>query len=157
MTPINKNKVQLTPQGFSQLKKELKTLREVDLPKVVERIAMARSLGDLSENYEYQAAKEDHSKLIGRIEELTSILLRSQVIKKSTSNSTVNVGHQVDITINGSKHTFTIVGEWEADPQDKKISHKSPLGMALMGKKVGEKVEVEAPAGKVVYTIKAIN
>lgn len=156
MTPINNNKVQLTPQGYNEAKKELKTLREVDLPKVVKRIAMARSLGDLSENYEYQAAKEDHSNLVGRIEELTSILNRSQVIKKSTSNSTIDVGHQVEIVVNGSNNIFTIVGEWEADPQAKKISHKSPLGQALMGKKVGEKVEVEAPAGKVIYTIKAI-
>jgi transcription elongation factor GreA len=156
MTPINKNKVQLTPQGYNELKKELKALREENLPQVVERISMARSLGDLSENYEYQAAKEEHSNLVGRIEELTGILNRSQVIKKSTSNTKVGVGHQVDIAINGSSHTFTIVGEWEADPQDKKISHKSPLGQALIDKGVGDKVEVEAPAGKVTYTIKAI-
>jgi transcription elongation factor GreA len=156
MTPTDNNKVQLTPQGYNELKKELKTLREVDLPKVVERIAMARSLGDLSENYEYQAAKEDHSNLVSRIEEVTGILNRCQVIKKNNNNSTVNVGHQVEISIGDSNHTFTIVGEWEADPQAKKISHKSPLGQALLGKKVGDKAEVKAPVGKVVYTIKAI-
>jgi len=156
MTPINNNKVQLTPQGYNELKEELKSLREVDLPQVVERIATARSLGDLSENYEYQAAKEEHSNLVGRIEELTDILNRSQIIKKSTNKAVVGVGHQVEVTVNDSDHIFTIVGEWEADPQAKKISHKSPLGKALMGKAVGDKVEVEAPAGKVVYTIKAI-
>lgn len=156
MTLINNNKVQLTPEGYNELKKELKNLREVVLPKAINRIAMARSLGDLSENYEYQSAKEDHLTLVGRIEELTDILNRSQVIKKSTNNNIVDVGHQVEITINDSDHVFTIVGEWEADPKMKKISHKSPLGTALMGKSVGEKVEVEAPAGKVTYTIKAI-
>ncbi|MBU1200841.1 transcription elongation factor GreA [Patescibacteria group bacterium] len=153
---INNNKVQLTPEGFNELKNELKTLREKVLPKAINRISVARTLGDLSENYEYQSAKEDHLTLVGRIEDVTDILNRCQIIKKSTSNSTINIGHQVDVTINDSDHTFTIVGEWEADPQVKKISHKSPLGLALIGKKVGDKAEVEAPAGTIVYTIKAI-
>ncbi len=152
----NINIVQLTAQGHEELKKELKTLREIDLPKVVNRIAVARSLGDLSENYEYQAAKEEHVNLVGRIEEVTDILNRSQIIKKSNDTSIVHVGHEVKISINDTEHVFTIVGEWEANPQAKKISHKSPLGQALLGKKVGDKVEVEAPAGKVVYTIKDI-
>jgi len=153
---INNNKVQITPEGFNELEIELKNLRGEVLPKAISRIASARSLGDLSENYEYQSAKEDHLSLVGRIEEVTDIIKRSQVIKKSTSKSMIDIGHQVDIALNGSTHTFTIVGEWEADPTSKKISHKSPLGQALIGKKVGEKAEVEAPVGKVVYTIKAI-
>ncbi|NQS89352.1 transcription elongation factor GreA [Patescibacteria group bacterium] len=153
---INTNKVQITLEGYNELINELKTLRGDVLSKAISRIAAARSLGDLSENYEYQSAKEDHLTLVGRIEEVTDIINRSQVIKKNTSNSVVRVGHQVDISINGSDHTFTIVGEWEADPQVKKISHKSPLGTALIGKSIGDKVEVEAPAGTVVYTIKEI-
>ncbi|MBU1071529.1 transcription elongation factor GreA [Patescibacteria group bacterium] len=153
---INNNKVQLTPEGFNELKNELKTLREKVLPKAINRIAAARTLGDLSENYEYQSAKEDHLTLVGRIEEVTDIINRSQIIKKSTNSSIVDIGHQVDISINGSDHVFVIVGEWEADPQAGKISHKSPLGLALIGKKVGDKAKVEAPAGTIVYTIKAI-
>lgn len=156
MTPINTNKIQITPQGYEALKKELKTLREIDLPKVVDRIATARSLGDLSENYEYQSAKEDHQSLVDRIEELTDTLNRSQVIEKNNNNLTVDVGHEVHVSVADSSHVFTIVGVWEANPQAKKISHKSPLGMALMGKSVGDTVEVDAPVGKVVYTIKAI-
>ena len=153
---INNNKVQITREGFNALEKELKTLRGDVLSKAINRIAMARSLGDLSENYEYQSAKEDHLSLIGRIEEVTDIIKRSQVIKKSTSKSIVDIGHQVEIAVNGSNHLFTIVGEWEADPKAKKISHKSPLGQALIGKKIGDKAEVEAPVGKVIYTIKGI-
>jgi transcription elongation factor GreA len=153
---INSNKVQITLEGYNELKNELKTLREKVLPKAINRIAAARSLGDLSENYEYQSAKEDHLTLVGRIEEVTDIINRSQVIKKNTSGSTVDIGHQVEVVVGDSDHSFTIVGEWEADPQTKKISHKSPLGLALLGKKVGDNVEVEAPAGMVVYTIKAI-
>lgn len=153
---INNNKVQLTIEGYDDLVKELKDLREVVLPKAISRIASARSLGDLSENYEYQSAKEDHLALVSRIEKVTDIIKRSQVIKKNTSNDSVDLGHQVEITINSSNHIFTIVGEWEADPKVKKISHKSPLGTALMGKSVGDKVEVEAPAGTVIYTIKTI-
>ncbi len=153
---INSNKVQLTLEGYNELVNELKTLRGDILSKAINRIAAARSLGDLSENYEYQSAKEDHLTLVGRIEEVTDIINRSQVIKKSTNSSIVDIGHQVDVVVGGSDHAFTIVGEWEADPQTKKISHKSPLGMALIGKKIGDNVEVEAPAGVVVYTIKAI-
>jgi transcription elongation factor GreA len=153
---INSNKVQLTSEGYNELVKELKNLREVMLPKAISRIASARSLGDLSENYEYQSAKEDHLTLISRIEELTDTIKRSEVIKKNTNNDAVNIGHEVEVTINSSDHVFTIVGEWEADPKIKKISHKSPLGTALIGKAVGDKVEVEAPAGMVIYTIKTI-
>ncbi len=153
---INNNKVQITPEGYSELVNELKTLRGDILSKAINRIAAARSLGDLSENYEYQSAKEDHLTLVGRIEEVTDIINRSQVIKKSTNSSIVDIGHQVEVVVGDSDHAFTIVGEWEADPQVKKISHKSPLGLALLGKKVGDNVEVEAPAGMVIYTIKAI-
>jgi len=154
---INTNKVQLTPDGFSDLNKELKNLREEVLPKAITRIASARALGDLSENYEYQSAKEDHLSLVSRIEEVTELINHCQVIEKSIDNDMVDIGHQVEITINDSTHTFTIVGEWEADPSAKKISHKSPLGIALIGKQVGDKAEVEAPVGKIIYTIKAIN
>jgi len=153
---INNNKVQLTQEGYNKLKEELKTLRGEVLTKAINRIAAARALGDLSENYEYQSAKEDHQTLVDRIEQVTDTLNRSQVFKKNINNSTVDLGHQVDIVVGDSSHTFTIVGEWEADPKEKKISHKSPLGLALIGKKIEDQVKVEAPAGTVIYTIKAI-
>jgi transcription elongation factor GreA len=93
----------------------------------------------------------------GRIEELEDLLARSVLIKKAKKNGTVGLGSQVTVKYNGSETTYSIVGEYEADPMKQKISADSPLGKALLGKKVDEHVEFEAPVGKVVYTIKTIH
>ena len=91
------------------------------------------------------------------IEELKDIINRVNVVDlKKAGEEEVGIGSVVMVSINGSQHEFTIVGEWEADPAAKKISHESPLGKALIGKKVGDNVEVEAPVGKVTYAIKAV-
>ena len=82
---------------------------------------------------------------------------RSKVVKATTSKSSIGIGCKVTVATNGSSHIFHIVGEWEANPMEKKISHDSPLGKALLGKKVGDKVEVAAPAGKIFYTVKKIH
>lgn len=146
----------LTQTGYDGLKLELDTLTRDKLPAAIKRVAKAREFGDLSENSEYHAAREDHAWIQGRIEELEDILGRAQVANGPKKGDEVNIGCTVSLEINGATHQFSIVGEWEADPAQKKISHQSPLGQALVGKKVGEKVEVEAPAGKVIYTIKSI-
>lgn len=150
--------VVLTHEGMDNLQKELKTLKDEKLPQAIDRVAKAREFGDLSENSEYHAAREDHAWIQGRIEELEGILTHAQVVTISDGgdNSSVAIGCQVEIEVNGSTHMFSIVGEWEADPAAKKISHQSPLGLALLGKKVGDRVEVEAPAGKISYFIKGI-
>jgi transcription elongation factor GreA len=145
-------KIVLTQEGLLELKKEHEELVKVKRPEAVVRLASARELGDLSENSEYAAAKTDLSFIDGRILELEEIIHGAKVIT-SHGKSHVDVGCKVTITINGKKETFTMVGEWEADPHEKKISHSSPLGKALMGKKVGEKIDVEAPAGKVSYKV----
>lgn len=145
----------ITKSGLSQLQKELDELNSTRRPELVERLSLARSMGDLSENSDYQSAKEDLSFVDGRISELEELIKTAQVVVPVTSDK-VDFGHSVTVQVNGSKTVFQIVGEWEADPTKKKISHSSPLGQALMGKKVGEKVPVDAPAGKVVYTIAAI-
>jgi len=150
------SKVQLTLTGYQQLVQELEDLKNNKLPAAIDRVARAREFGDLSENYEYQSSKEDHAALMGRIDELTEILNHSEVIKAANANGSVGLGSSVLVEVNGTEHEFTIVGEWEADPASKRISHESPLGKALVGKTVGENVEIEAPAGKVVYTLKAI-
>lgn len=153
----NTQRVQMTPLGYRQLVDELKQLETVGLPEAIDRVAKAREFGDLSENAEYHSAKEDLAALEGRMEELKDIINRVNVVDiKKSGEEEVGIGSVVAVTINGSQHEFTIVGEWEADPAAKKISHESPLGKALLGKKVGEAVEVEAPAGKVVYTIKSV-
>ncbi len=153
---MKNNKVNLTLTGYNELMAELADLKDNKLPAAIDRVATARAFGDLSENAEYHSARDDHAALVGKIEELTDILARSQIIQTTTSKSQVGVGSKVKLAINGTTHEFTIVGEWEADPAEKKISHESPLGKALIGKAVGDKVEVSAPAGKVIYHIKEI-
>ena len=153
---MRNNKVNLTLTGYNELAAELADLKDNKLPAAIERVATARAFGDLAENAEYHSARDDHAALMGKIEELTDILARSQIIQTTTSKSQVGVGSKVTVAINGTTHEFTIVGEWEADPAEKKISHESPLGKALIGKAVGDRVEVSAPAGKVIYHIKEI-
>jgi len=151
------HRVQMTPLGYRQLVDELKQLEAIGLPEGIERVAKAREFGDLSENAEYHSAREDLAALEGRIEELRDIITRVNVVDiKRSGEEEVGIGSFVMVTINGSQHEFSIVGEWEADPAAKKISHESPLGKALIGKKAGDSVEVEAPAGKVSYYIKSV-
>jgi transcription elongation factor GreA len=147
----------MTPLGYGQLVDELKQLETTGLPEAIERVAKAREFGDLSENAEYHSAREDLSALEGRIEELKDIITRVNVVDiKRSGEEEVGIGSVVMVAINGTQYEFSIVGEWEADPAAKKISHESPLGKALIGKKVGDAVEVEAPAGKVTYSIKSV-
>ncbi|MBI2326051.1 transcription elongation factor GreA [Candidatus Collierbacteria bacterium] len=150
------NKVHLTLTGYKDLAAELEDLKSNKLSAAIERVSRAREFGDLSENAEYHQSRDDHATLVGRIDELTDIINRSEIIEITTSKTQVGVGSKVKVSINGTTHEFTIVGEWEADPAEKKISHESPLGKALMGKGIGEEVEVVAPVGKVIYHIKEI-
>lgn len=147
--------VVVTKDGLATLKAEYEDLNTVKRPAAVERLANARDQGDLSENSEYTDAKQNLSFIDGRIAELEEVLHGVKVIT-SHPKSQIDVGCKVTLTINGKHEEFTIVGEWEADPVSKKISHESPLGKALLGKKVGEKVEVEAPAGRILYKIVSI-
>jgi transcription elongation factor GreA len=115
-------------------------------------------MGDLSENAEYVAAREELTFIDGRVDELEIILKDAVIIRDNvkTANHAIKLGSTVTLHVNGKKEVFTVVGEWEADPMNKKISHESPLGKGLLGKKVGEKVQVEAPAGKITYSIVSI-
>ena len=155
---LMKNNLKLTKQGLETLRTELGELRDVKRPKLVDRLANARSQGDLSENSDYQSAKEELDFLDGRIDELEVVVKTASVVSggAKAGDDGVGVGTKVTVKVNGVKTVFDIVGEWEADPVNKKISHESPLGMALTGKKVGEKVEVEAPAGNIQYEILAV-
>lgn len=144
--------VLLTKQGLDELKAEYEEQSKIKRPAAVKRLAEARDQGDLSENSEYSAAKQDLSFIDGRISELEDIIHGAKVVT-SHSSKNVNVGCKVTVNFGNRKEVYSIVGEWEVDLKDKKISHESPLGKALMGKQVGETAEVEAPAGKVVYKI----
>lgn len=152
----NIQKILVTKDGMEELNHEYDELLNKKRPELVNRLAAARAQGDLAENSEYTSAKQDLSFVDGRIAELESILHDAKVVS-THSKSKIDVGCKVTLHVNGKKEVFTIVGEWEADPMKKKVSHSSPLGKALLGKKVGEKVEVEAPVGKILYKIITID
>jgi len=147
--------VYLTNEGLKELKEELRVLVEEKKPALLERVAIARAHGDLSENSEYAAAREDLAFTESRIEEIETLILKAKIIKNKKAKE-VKLGTKVTVKNNGKTLTFELVGEWEANPLEQKISHTSPLGQALIGKKTGEKVEIEAPAGKIIYQIQKI-
>ena len=149
------NKYYVTAEGMLKLKDELKDLIDVKRYEVAKRIKQARDNGDISENAEYDAARQEQSFVEGRISELEDIL-KNVVVSDVRDKSKVFVGAKVTVHVDGEEESFYIVGAPEANPMEKKISHESPLGKALIGKKVGEKVEVEAPAGKILYTIVSV-
>jgi len=155
MAPVVNTPVQVTEQGLATLQHEYDELMKVKRPQLVDRLANARSQGDLAENSDYHNAKDELEFLDGRISELEDVL-KNAVVVHDTHGSGVSVGTKVTVKTNGNQKTYHIVGEWEADPAQLKISHASPLGQALMGKRVGEKVEVNAPAGKIVYEVLSI-
>ncbi len=149
--------VVLTQEGYDELVAELTDIKTNKLQKAIDRVATARSFGDLSENSEYHAAREDLAFLEGRLAELELLVAKAKVIKAKKGRSSVGLGSTVTVHIGKAKHTYKIVGEWEANPSEKKISESSPLGKALMGKKEGEELEVEAPAGKIKYKVAQID
>ena len=151
-----KKQYHLTQSGIDELKKELEDLIGQRAP-LAERIKQARELGDLSENAEYQTAREDQGKLENRISEIEHILQNVELIKKPKGNVKVQLGSTVKLKGNGSNKTFQVVGTVEADPLSGKISDESPRGLALMGKKEGEKVEIVTPTENTVYVIADIS
>jgi transcription elongation factor GreA len=151
---MDKNdKVTLTKEGIQDLKEELEKLENNKRPLAVERVSIARNLGDLTENSEYAAAREELAFIDSRIAELREITKNVKLIRTSKSNHEVKLGCKVTIKGNGVQATYHLVGEFEADPTAQKISASSPLGKALLGKKVGEKAEIEAPVGKIIYQV----
>lgn len=154
---MNGKTVQLTKEAFEALKMELSELNDVKRPALVARLSRAMQEGDLAENADYQNAKEELEFLDGRIGELEDVVNNMKVMDGNGGHKgVVDIGTKVSVKVGAKTQEFTLVGEWEADPVNQKISHSSPLGQVLMGKKKGDKVTVEAPAGKVIYEIVAI-
>jgi len=152
----DKNVLYITKEGFKKLKDELNELVELKRPEIAQQIQSAREMGDISENAAYDEAKREQAFIEGRISELEEIIKSSKVADQKASEAVV-VGSKVTLHIEGDEEIFHIVGAPEANPTEKKISHESPLGKELLGKKVGEKIEVEAPIGKLTYTILKIH
>ena len=134
-------KVLLTEEGLKRLKEEYEDLVNVKRKAVTEKIARARDFGDLSENSEYDSAREEQSFTEGRIMELEEILTHAKLIEKSSQNQ-VNIGSKVKIQSNNDIDEYTIVSSVEANPMEGKISIDSPVGKALLGSKVGDEVKI---------------
>ncbi|KKS07043.1 transcription elongation factor GreA [candidate division WWE3 bacterium RIFOXYD1_FULL_43_17] len=152
-----KDVIYVTKEGLAKLKAELAELSDVKRTEVAQRIKEAREMGDISENSEYDAAKQEQSYIEGRISELEEVIKTSQISSDMTKKDVIGVGARVKIQVDSEEIEYHIVGAPEANPLEKKISHESPLGSALVGKRVGEKIEVEAPMGKLLYTILKID
>ena len=153
------NKVPMTAAGFDTLKEELRWRQQEERPRIIEAISEARSHGDLSENAEYHSAKEAQSLNEGRINELEDLVARAEVIDVSKlSGDKVKFGATVVLIDEDTeeKKTYQIVGDQEADVKSGRISISSPIARALIGKEVGDSIEVNAPGGSKAYEILAV-
>ncbi|MDQ7829100.1 MAG: transcription elongation factor GreA [Armatimonadota bacterium] len=146
----------LTPEGLRRLEEELEHLKVVRRKEIAERIKAAKDFGDLAENAEYEDAKNEQAFVEGRILQLEAILRNARVIDgndRKTDEVTVGCTVTLQDLSNGERLTYTIVGSAEADPTHDRISNESPVGRALLGRKKGETVEIQVPAGTLRYTV----
>lgn len=143
----------LTKEGLEKLKIELERLKKEERQKVAKQLEEAISFGDLSENAAYDEAKEAQALLEGKIVELENVISTANIIEEHKKYGWVEVGSHVKIKGNGKEVIYQIVGEEEADPLNLRISHRSPLGKALLEKPKGAKVKVKTPSGEVEYII----
>lgn len=146
----------LTEKGLEELKKEMETLVS-ERSEISQRIKLAREFGDLSENAEYSAARQDQERAEARISEIDNILKNVDIISSPTKKGVVELGNTVDLKNADGSKTFTVVGSVEADPLNGKISDESPIGKALLGKKIGEDVEIVTPAATTTYKIEKVS
>jgi transcription elongation factor GreA len=155
------NKYELTREKLFELQSELRQLIEVGKPQVIKELSAARDQGDLSENADYDAAKNKQSEIENRIAEIETILNNYTLIEKPTSSKNVRIGSTVEVErdINGKTSTkvYTIVGAVDADPATNKISNDSPIALAIMGKAIGDSVKITNVEKPYQITIKKIN
>lgn len=151
-------KIPLTRAGFDKIDAELKHIKSVERPAIIQAIAEARALGDLSENAEYHSAKEKQSFIEGRIKELEGVLSLAEVIDPTKLSGTIKFGATVELVDEDTdeERKYQIVGEYEADLENGKLNIKSPLARALIGKDEGDSVEVRTPGGDRSYEILSV-
>lgn len=139
----------LSPEAVERLRRTLQTLEKIDRPKIVEDLSHALTLGDFSENAEYQDAKARLSRIDGRIFGLKERIKNAIVIDRDAADGSVQLGSTVTFTLAGKEKTYEILGPQEANPSRGKISHLSPLGAALLGKKTGDRFSYHSPDGSI--------
>ncbi|MBP9694797.1 MAG: transcription elongation factor GreA [Candidatus Magasanikbacteria bacterium] len=143
----------LSPEKFASLQAELKDLKQNKIPTLAKRIDEARQMGDLSENAEYHAAREEMAWVQSRIKELEYIFSNAELLPTGGKKGIVTLNTTIVVKVNGIERQYTIVGAQEAEPIKGKISNESPLGQAFMDKKAGDKVQVTVPAGVQIFEI----
>jgi len=149
------NQIILTPEGKIKIEHELKELKITRLPEIIEKISQAKELGDLSENAEYHAAKDEQGQIVSRIAEIEEILKKAIITSGEIDTSgKISIGNTFTIEdTTGKRRELTVVGFNEADPLAGRISNESPMGHAFLGKNAGNTVEVDTPRGTAVYKI----
>ena len=153
------NKIPMTASGYEDIQNELKKLINVDRPNIIAAIAEARSHGDLSENAEYKYAKESQSLIEGKIVDLENAIGRAEIIDvKSIASEDIKFGATIEIEDDdsGELYLYQIVGDYESDIKNKKLSVSSPLARGLINKTIDDVVEINSPKGQKSYTIKSI-
>ncbi len=146
-------KIMMTKEGYKKLKAEYDDLVNVQRPAIIADIQSAREMGDLRENGYYSASREKQSFIEGRIRELEELLKNAEVVEVEKDSGVVGLGCKVKVKVVDKEIEYHIVSPEEVDFENNKISHESPLGKSLLGKKVGDDVEFDAPVGKVTYKI----
>ncbi len=148
-----KKEYYLTKDGIDKLKEELEDLTGNQRQKIAVKLREAKEYGDLSENIQWDDAKDQQAFIEGRIAEIDHILKHASIIESPRKKDTVDLGTTVHVELEEGKQKYTIVGSTEANPEEGKISNESPIGMALMGCKAGDEVEVKVPSGTMTYKI----
>ncbi|HLB45217.1 MAG TPA: transcription elongation factor GreA [Candidatus Limnocylindrales bacterium] len=154
---MNNKPAYLSKEGLEQIRHELGDLVNVRRAEIATRIHEAKEHGDITENAEYEDAKNEQAFVEGRIQALSALIKNAVVIEESHSSTHVQIGSTVTISSKDGKESFTIVGSAEAAPADGRISNESPVGRALLGRKKGEEVTVSVPAGDYKYKILSIS
>ncbi len=147
----------LTPDGLLKVQKELEYLSSVKRFEIAERLSFAMEQGDISENADYEVDKQDQAFKEGKIKDLGTVLRQARIIENNVPTGEVQVGSRVTVTeADSPPEVYTIVGPTEASPENGLISHESPVGAALLGRRIGDTVQIITPAGELDLTISAI-
>jgi len=154
---MNAKPTYISREGLEKLRKELDEMVSARRPEIAQRIHDAKELGDLTENAEYEDAKNEQAFVEGRIQALEALIKNATLIDEHHTNDHVQIGSTVKVSGPDGSQSFTIVGSTEAKPTEGRISNESPVGRALLGRKKGDTVQVQVPAGDIAYTIVAIS